>query len=179
MHLVRALQRGSGCLGQPDVADLAGPDELGERADRILDRNLRVDPMLVVEVDRRHAKAAEAAFDRTSYVLGTAVEPAHRRVLRIAQDAELGGEEHLTASALDGTPDELLVGVRAVDVGGVEEVDAEVQRVADGRDRFRVVPSGIEIAHPHAAQADGRDPRAVAAQLSCVHPRLRRSKASD
>ena len=42
----------------------------------------------------------------------------------------------LVALALDGAADQLLVRVRPVDVGGVEEGDAELERAMQRRDRF-------------------------------------------
>ena len=39
------------CLGQPQVADLAGPHQFRHGADGFLDRRGRVNAMLVVEVD--------------------------------------------------------------------------------------------------------------------------------
>ena len=38
-------------LRQPDVADVAGLDQLGDRADRLLDRHVRVEPRRAVDVD--------------------------------------------------------------------------------------------------------------------------------
>jgi hypothetical protein len=52
--------------------------------------------------------------------------------------AELRGQHHLVAAALDGLTDEFLVGVRAVDLGGVEVRDAHVQRPVDGANRFGI-----------------------------------------
>ena len=51
VHGVGAADRLRGGLGQPDVQDLALGDQLGQRADGLLDRGVRVDPVLVVEVD--------------------------------------------------------------------------------------------------------------------------------
>ncbi len=44
---------------RPRWADLAGSDELGHRADGLLDRNGLVDPVLVVEVDVVDAQPLE------------------------------------------------------------------------------------------------------------------------
>src|SRR5207249_10866313 len=74
--------------------------------------------------------------------------------------------DDLVAPAADPAPDELLVGVGAVHVGGVEEVDAEVERAVDGRDRFAVVVRAVELRHPHAAEADGGDGGTEAPELS-------------
>ena len=73
-----------------------------------------------------------------------------------ADDAELGGEDDAVALALEGAPHQLLVGPAPVHVGGVEEGDAELQRVVDGLDRFRLAAADVEVGHAHAAEAEGR-----------------------
>ena len=50
----------------------------------------------------------------------------------------------------------------AVHVGGVEEGDAAIERVVDGRDRFLLAAAAVELAHAHAAEADGGNFGAVA-----------------
>ena len=94
---------------------------------------------------------------RTPHVLGLAADPAPSRRRRIADDAELGGDDDLVAPAADRAADELLVGERAVDVGGVEEVDAELDGAMDRRDPFGLVARSVELGHAHAAEAEGRD----------------------
>ena len=132
------------------------------RPDRLLDRRVRVDPVLVVEIDVVDAEALEAAFDRLPHVVRAAVDPSAPWG-RGALDAELGGDHDAVAPALDGAADEFLVGVRAVHVGRVEEGDAELERAVDGGDRLGLVPAGVELAHPHAAQPDGGDLGAILA----------------
>ena len=63
--------------------------------------------------------------------------PRAGRVVGVADDAELGREEDLVAAAGDRPPDQLLVGVGAVHVGGVEERDAELEGAVDRADRLR------------------------------------------
>src|SRR5207244_2790253 len=85
-----------------------------------------------------------------------------------AHDAELGGDDDLVAPAADGAPAQLVVGVGAVHVGGVEEGDAEVERAVDGGDRLAVVVRAVELRHPHAAEADGGDGGTEASELSSL-----------
>ena len=61
--------------------------------------------------------------------------------------------------SLDRPADELLVGVRAVDLGGVDVGDAEVERAVDGADRLGVGAARIEVVagHRHRAESDARD----------------------
>jgi len=70
-----------------------------------------------------------------------------------AVDAELGGQLDLVAAAGDGPADQDLVVAGPVNVGGVDEGDAEVQGPADGGDRLVPVGPAVELAHPHAAEA--------------------------
>ena len=78
----------------------------------------------------------------------------------VGDEAELGGDDDLVAAALDRLADELLAVERAVDLGGVDVGDAQVQRAVDGADRLGVVEApaaGVGAGHGHGAQADPGD----------------------
>ena len=77
------------------------------------------------------------------------------------------------AAAPQGAADELLVRVRAVDVGGVEHRDAEVERPVDRGDRLRLVAGAVEVGHAHAAEADRPDLEALGAEPARLHGVLR------
>ena len=111
-------------LGEPEVADLALRDELAHRADRLLDRDIGVDAVQVVEVDVVEAQALERALDRALTFSGVPSLLDRRRVgVHVALDAELGGEdERVAVAALERRAEQLLVRVRPVHLGGVEEV---------------------------------------------------------
>ena len=138
VHGVRAADGVGPGLGQPDVADLALGHQLGQRADGVLDRRVRVHPVLVVEVDVVGAEPPQRSLDRGADVGRAAVE-VPRAAAGVRHEAELGRQHHLVAAALDGPADELLVGERAVDLGGVDEGDAQFERPVDGADRLGVV----------------------------------------
>ena len=138
VHGVRAADRRRRGLGQAEVADLALGDELGQRADGLLDRRARVDAVLVVQVDVVGAEPAQRALDRGRTLAGLlSVTPG--AVAAVGDEAELGGDHDLVAAALDGPPDELLAVEGAVDLGGVDVGDAQVERAVDGADRLGVV----------------------------------------
>ena len=90
-------------------------------ADRVLDRRGRVDAVLVVQVDVVGAEPLQRTLDGGADVGRAAVEVPWARA-GVRDDAELGGQHHLVAAALERAADELLVDVRAVDLGGVDEV---------------------------------------------------------
>jgi len=151
------------------VAHLAGAHEFAHRADRLLDRRIRVDAMQVIQVDDLDGEALEARVARGAHVFGPAVERAPLRVGRIALKTELGREHDLVAAALERAPEELFVRVRAVDIGRVEQRDAEVERMVDRGDRFGVVARSVELAHAHATQAERGNFGAVAAESTRAH----------
>jgi hypothetical protein len=69
----------------------------------------------------------------------------------------------------DRPADQLLVMPVAVDVGGIEQVDPEIQRTVDGRDPVLVTGGAVRTRHRHAAQADRRNLRADPTKLAHFH----------
>ena len=150
-------------LGQPVVPDLALGDELGERADGLLDRGARVHAVLVVQVDVVGAEPLQRALHGKAHVLRAAVQAA-RAVAAVPDRAELGRDHHLVPATGERPSEQFLVEVRPVHLGGVEQGDAEVDGAVDRCDRARLVGAcaGVEGRHPHAAEADASDLEAVA-----------------
>src|SRR5256885_14187621 len=99
------------------------------------------------------AESLERPFARCAHVLRPAVHAARLRI-GATDDAEFGCEHDAVAPAGDRLAHEPLVGVRAVHVGGVEEVDAQIERPVDGRDRFAFVRGAVELGHPHASEPE-------------------------
>ena len=127
----------------PRKRTLPARDELGHRADRLLDRRLRVDAVLVVEVDRVDAEPLQAdASQACAHVVGPAVDAQALAVRRRARcrtwwraRPRRGGPRSPGRPAPRCVHD-------AVHVGRVEEVDAELQRPVDGGDRLGLVAAG-------------------------------------
>ena len=81
----------------------------------------------------------------------------------------LGGDDDAVArAALDGLADDAF---GLVGVGGVEEVDAEVERLAHQRDRLRLAEAGAQADAAVAAAAEARDAdlQARPAERGVVH----------
>ncbi len=155
MHRVRPTDRARAGLGQPEVTDLAGLHQLGHGADGLLDRHLRIDPVLVVEVDVVDPEPAQRRLARLAYVRGVAADQG--RLAEPVGEAELGGQHDLVAASGDGPSDQFLVVPGAVEVGGVQEGHPEVEGMVQGRDRLGVVRGAVAVAHAHAPQALRRD----------------------
>lgn len=157
-------------FAEADVADLAGLHQVGEGADAVLDGHLRVHAVLIVKVQAVGTEALQAAFDGAADIRRAAVDAARLGIGRVADDAELAGQEHLLAFAAQGLAEQFLVAVRAVHVGGIEEVQPEFHGAMQGGDGLLAVAAGgVEVGHAHAAEADGGDGRAVVAELTGFH----------
>ncbi len=168
---VGAPERLDASLREAEVPDLALGDQLLHRPGDILDRHVRVDAVLVVQVDGVDAQAPERALRHLPDVLRATVQllPAGGRV---EVEAELRGNHRLPAERRERLPDDLLV-VRAVDLRRVEERHATVEGRANERDGLLPVgPVGrrpVPVAQPHGTVADRRDLESTLPQRTLLH----------
>ena len=136
---------------------------------RDLDGHPLVDAVLVVEVDAVYAEPLEAALARRAHVRRV---PADVDISGAGEvDAELGAQLHLLPHpALQRLAEEDLVGVRAIDVGGVEQGDSGGDGVVDELDHVGLgLGRAVEGGHAHAAEALRRDLQPLGAQLDAAN----------
>jgi hypothetical protein len=169
VHCVRGSDRLRSRLAQADVAHLPLSHELRQGPDRFLDGHVRVDAVLVVDVDAVGAEALERRFGRAPYVLRGSVEHSPGRVVRVHAHAELRRYHHLVAPARHRAADQLLIGVGAVHLGRVQEVHPELDRALDRRGRLVLVGGAVERRHPHAAESDRGHLEAGCPELALLH----------
>ena len=152
--LAAQVERGLDLVGRPlaesDVARLAGPHDLVERLHRLLERRPGVVAMALVEVDVIRAQAVERGVDLLQHLLaGEAL------VLVVHREVELC-REHVGVARprFEHVAEERLRRPERVDVGGVDEVDAGVERGVDAGPRL-VVRDAAAVGQPRA-EADLR-----------------------
>ena len=156
--LQRLLELLDRAVGEADPAHLALVLELLERAHGLGVGDVRVRAVVLVEVDAVGAERLQRRLAGRADVLGAAVElPGAAR----AGVTGLGGDDHVVVAALQGLGDQALVVadvvlVDGVGVGGVDQVDAGVERGVDGADRLLLGRSALE-GHRHRAEADRED----------------------
>ena len=85
-------------LGETDVADVAGLHELRDRADRLLDRDVREDASRPVDIDVVGAETAERVREEVLDRGRTQVVPDDRAV-RAAHEPELDADHRVLAVA--------------------------------------------------------------------------------
>ena len=148
--------------GRADGPHLALVDEVRERAERLVDVGRVVRPVHLVEVDPVGAETAQAVLARADDVAPAGAV----RVRRPGWDRtgpSATGKWHFVArmtsvatTAGQRLGDDLLALAGGVDVGGVDEVDAGVERPVDDGDAVVVVRLP-KLAEHHGAEAQARD----------------------
>src|SRR5205085_11882571 len=129
--------------------------------------------MDLVEVDRVDREPAQARLALTQQRV--ALQGLHGRAVRAFGLAALGEDERPLVEAGERAADDLLGVAEAVLGGGVDPVDAELERAVDGGDRLVVVllapaPVVLRAADRPGAEADAADLEAGAAKLGRPHP---------
>src|SRR5256886_15892631 len=109
MDRVRAPNRLCARLRQPEKSHFASAYQLGHRTDRLLDRRIRIDAMLVIDIDYLHAEPLQTTFARRAHVIRCAADAAVFRPTRIAHDPELCRDGDLLAVTSQGSAYEFLV----------------------------------------------------------------------
>ena len=155
MHRMRPADGIGADLRQADVPDVTGLHHLGDGADGILDRHVRIEPRRTIDVDIIGTQAAQAVGQKILYRPRTRVIEAEAAG-GIAERAELDADLHvLPRTAAQRLGDQKLVVAGAVEIPGVEQRDAGIERGVNGGDALRLVGGTVDIGHAHAAKADG------------------------
>ena len=109
------------------MQNLALSDQLFDRTGDVFDWNVRIDSMLVQQIDAVGAEAPERAIDGSLDVLGAAVQTTSAA---FNVEAELRRDPDAVANRRERFPDKLLARVRPVHFGGIEERDASLMGFA-------------------------------------------------
>src|SRR5262245_46619682 len=129
-------------FAEAEIANLALFDEPRHRADRLLDRHRRIDPVLVVEVDDIDAEPLEAGVAGLGDIGGAAVDAVGAPGL--AGLAEFAGDHHAIAPPLQCSAAQLFVLAPAIHVRAVEMVDPEFERAMDEPGAVLVVAGAVD-----------------------------------
>src|SRR6185437_4802082 len=170
MHRVCPPQSSRRGLAHPQMPHLSRAYEIGHRSDRILDRHLGIDAMLIVEIDVIHAQTPQRCIARLPHVIRRAVDAKIGTGFR-AHVPELGREHYPVATIADRLSNELLVGEGSVHVRCVQQRYSELDRAMNRRDRFAVIMCAVEVAHSHAPESECGYFQAFTAKTSFLHLR--------
>ena len=156
---------------------MALPHELVERAHGLLDRRGRIESVDLVEVDVVELQPLQAGLDPVQDV---AARGAARVRSRAGLAEDLGRDDHVLARHLEilqRLAGDLLRHAPGVDIGGVDEVDAGVNRLAHEAlcvgllQATDLARDAVGAAEGHGAQAKLGDEQAGTAEGMVAHGR--------
>ena len=154
-----------GVRRQPERADLAGPDQVAEHPQGLLDVHRPVRPVDLVEVEVVGAEPPQARLDGPGQVQPRV--PAAVEAL-LEREVPLAGEDHLVTSVLERLSDDHLRLARGVHVRGVDQVDPVVESHLHDAGALVVVGVAGRAEH-HRPQGVGRDGHSSASEGSVLH----------
>ena len=167
---VRAPQRGGGGFAHAEMLHLALGDQVLDGPGHLLDRNLGVHAVLIEEIKGFNTQTLERSLAHPADPGGAGIRAVHGAGIGINVKAELGGDDHLVLERRHRRAHNLFIDPGAVDFGGVKKGHAIVERGADQGDARRLVQSvGIAETDAHAAEAEGGDFQAGAAEFAGFH----------
>ena len=138
---------------QSEVPDLALLNQVFHRARDVFDGNVRIDAVLIEQVDHVGLQPLERGFGDLLDVRRPAIEAS--RSIGFERETELRRDNDLTTERSERLSDELFIDERAVRFGGVEQRDSAL----DGRSKERrhlllVARGAVAEAHAHAAKPE-------------------------
>src|SRR5262245_27067556 len=151
-----------------EVPDLAFADQILHRARHVLDRDSRIDAMLIEEIDAVGVEALQRSLGHVTDVRGATVQSGLLAVLEF--ERELRRNHDLVAYRSKCFANECFVRERSVGLGGVEERDSTFECRPNHRDAVvAVCRAAIAGAEAHAAEAECRHFEAALTQRPCLH----------
>ena len=142
--------------------DLALPDQFLYRSSHIFDRHIRIDAVLIEEIDDIGPESLERGLGHLFDVFRATVQdrPAtlHPPWIDVGIETELGGDHHPVSQRGKRFTDQFLICERAVDLRRIEEGDAAFHGCPEKRNHLLpVFGRTIRKTHPHAAESQSRN----------------------
>jgi len=130
---VRAADGLRASFGHPKVLHLALQNQILHRARHIFNRHVRVNAMLIEQINGIHFEPFERTLDGLFDVLRLAVQARRTRALIAATqiEAEFRGDDYLFAKWRECFAHDFLVGERTINFRSVEERDSQFHRRPD------------------------------------------------
>ncbi len=154
------------------MPDLAFSDQCLDRAGDILNRDIGVDAVLVEEINDIGLQTLQCLVGHRPDLFRPAVHAA-LATIGIEVETEFRSDHHLLAEGRERFSQKLLVLIRAIGLGRVEEGHAAFKRPPDQCCRFlNIRRRAITITQPHAAETDDRDFQSALSKFTLLHRRF-------
>src|SRR6266487_6817905 len=150
--------------------DLPFLNEVLDCSRHVFDRHVRINAMLIEEVDDIGFEARERRLSDFSYLLRPAVESSDFAGFAVEMESELGGDDHVGAKRSESFAHEFFICEWAVGFSGIEERDAAFHGHPEDSDHLLLILRGtVPEAHSHAAEAQSRDFETALSKRSPLH----------
>ena len=127
MHRVRFSQSADARFRKAESTHFARANQLRHRTDSFLNGNSRINPVLIIEIDRIDPQAAKTSVARLSHVGRRTVCAAYGAV-RIYPEAKFRGDDDLLSRDVpEKSTEKLLILIRAVDLRRVKKVTSHFE----------------------------------------------------
>ena len=123
MHRVGATDRLDARFRKPEMLHLALLDQFLDRTGDVFDWHVRVDAVLIEQIDHISLEAFERGLGDLLDMLRPAVQARRPRprVTATKVEPEFGGNDHALAKWGKSFTDEFFVNIRAINFSGIEE----------------------------------------------------------
>src|SRR6185369_17040920 len=137
-------------------------DQFLHRSRYVFDRHVRIDTVLIKQIDDIDFKPLERGLGYLLDVLRPTVQarrsPLHSPRIDAGIETELGGNHHPIAKRRERLTDEFLVDERAIDLRSVEEGYAAFHGCPEKRNHLLLVLGRtVRKTHSHAAEPERRN----------------------
>src|SRR5579871_3092777 len=144
-----------GRFREPKMLHLAFVDQLSYRTGNVFDRNVRIDAMLIKEIDNVGPEPTQRRLSHLPDVLRAAIL-AHWFSVGIQFEAELGCDHNSGTRWRESFTHQIFVGEGAVGFRCIEKCHAQVDGFPNQRDSRLSIDSGsIASREFHASKTDG------------------------
>ena len=109
---------------------LAGSHQFPDRPGNVLNRHLRINAMLVEQINVFNLQAPQRSFDGFANMFRAAVGPGDLAILDTK--SKLGSDDGLFPPPFERPPHQLFIDEGAVDLGGVKEIQSQFERAVNG-----------------------------------------------
>ena len=154
----RFHQMPAGKIGTADITNLAGGDQIVERAQGLFDRRGGVKTMQLKKIDIVGSQALQSAVYGANQVVSRGTD---RIDIGSAAESRFGGDKNLIAAALDGRAENFFGSALGVNVGGIKHIQSGIKadiNQAFGLGDIGIAPRLEQLAAPaKRARAQGQN----------------------
>lgn len=150
-----------------EVFDVSGFDQFFDSPGDILDRDIRVDAMLIEQVDAVGPKSLQRILGHFADAFGAAVESVRRLAVL---ETELGRDDDLVSIRSKCFSEQFFVIPRSVRFGGVKERDTKIDGRMQQSDCFVLFDRGtVAETQAHTAETEGGNFQIAVSKFSFLH----------